>query len=410
MNSRQRQLIEYFNSLPDPAPPPIMTALERGLAEAPAAPPQPPPPTPETIKKRLEERQKSQKARPATRGAAPRGPAEPPLTDRAIAVGVDAVEKAQKKQVLNPGEELELEKIIDELQRPVLNVVNGKMSTPPQGWEFLEEYRPLIEGMLPAIGRIDVPGLPDVIFAGTGFVVGDGLMLTNRHVAEFFVDGVGAGAGFLSFQAGTGAVLDPQYEVGDPEPGSGRDRYKVKDAVFVHPHWDAALLRIEPVGKAKLPAPLQLASQPPPFFGGGAQLNVVVVGYPYIERENVAAQMRIYGGIFGRKRIAPGYMKKLASINSLYGTVMAATHDATTLGGNSGSAVIDLTTGTVVALHFGGITRKANYAVPTWELARDKHVTDANVVFAGAIGGGRAPSWLKKWDALTRLAAPAPNG
>jgi endonuclease G len=404
-------LVDYFNSLSDPAPPPTTAALEFGIAEAPAAaPPQPSPPTPETIKKRLEESQEGRRSRPATRGAAPRGPEEPPLTTRAIVAKVDVVEKAQKKQDLSLRERIELEKIIDELQRPVLNVVNGKMSTPPAGWEFLEEYRPLIEGMLPSIGRIDVPGLPDVVFAGTGFVVGDGLLLTNRHVAEFFVDGVGEGADFLSFQAGPEAIMDPQYEVGDPEPGSGRDRYKVKDAVFVHPHWDAALLRVEPVGHARLPAPLQLASQPPPFFGSGAQINVVVVGYPYIERENVAAQMRIFGGIFGRKRIAPGYMKKLASITSAFGTVMAATHDATTLGGNSGSAVIDLTNGTVVGLHFAGVSRKANYAVPTWELARDKHVTDADVVFAGAINGGRRPSWLKKWNDLTRPAAPEPNG
>src|SRR3954452_12621930 len=212
-------LVDYFNSLSDPAPPTTTAALEFGIAEVPAAaPPQPSPPTPETIKKRLEERQEGQRARGATRGAAPRGPEETPLTTRAIVAKVDVVEKAQKKQDLNLRERIELEKIIDELQRPVLNVVNGKMSTPPAGWEFLEEYRPLIEGMLPSIGRIDVPGLPDVIFAGTGFVVGDGLLLTNRHVAEFFVDGVGAGAGFLSFQPGPEAVLDPQYEVGDPDP------------------------------------------------------------------------------------------------------------------------------------------------------------------------------------------------
>ena len=47
------------------------------------------------------------------------------------------------------------------------------------------------------------------------------------------------------------------------------------------------------------------------------------------------------------------------------------THDASTLGGNSGSAIIDVDSGEVVALHFAGEYLKANYAVPMYELARD---------------------------------------
>ena len=38
-------------------------------------------------------------------------------------------------------------------------------------------------------------------------------------------------------------------------------------------------------------------------------------------------------------------------------------HDATTLGGNSGSVVLDLTTGQAIALHFGGIEGARNSAV-----------------------------------------------
>ena len=38
-------------------------------------------------------------------------------------------------------------------------------------------------------------------------------------------------------------------------------------------------------------------------------------------------------------------------------------HDATTLGGNSGSAVLDLASGKAMALHFGGIQGDRNEAV-----------------------------------------------
>lgn len=408
MNAKQRRLIDYFNTLPDPAPP-----RGYGMLEAvPAAPAMPVFPTPGIIGERLVQQRENQIARAMTREYPDIDgpiPIEPPLTDRAIAVAVEAVEKAQNEQPLTREQEVSLEKIIDYIQRPVLNVVNGAMSTPPPKWEFLDQYRPLIEGMLPSIGRIDVPGIHGVVFAGTGFMVGEGLLLTNRHVAEFFVDGVGAGPDFLAFRAETKAVFDPQYEVGDPDPGAGSDLYRVKEAIFVHPHWDAALIRVEPLGEAEVPAPLPLASQPPPFFGSGALLNVVVIGYPYIDElsPDVPEQIRIYGNIFGRKRIAPGYLRTIADTPTRYGRVKAATHDATTLGGNSGSAVIDLTTGKVAALHFGGITRKANYGVPTWELARDSHVTGAGLSFADLTEGPgistRAPSWLRKWNEVSPL-------
>ena len=43
--------------------------------------------------------------------------------------------------------------------------------------------------------------------------------------------------------------------------------------------------------------------------------------------------------------------------------VSAMTHDCSTLAGNSGSAVLDVTTGEVVGLHFKGITLQANGAM-----------------------------------------------
>jgi V8-like Glu-specific endopeptidase len=41
-------------------------------------------------------------------------------------------------------------------------------------------------------------------------------------------------------------------------------------------------------------------------------------------------------------------------VRSFEGVVKAMVHDSSTLGGNSGSAVIDTETGEVLALHFGG--------------------------------------------------------
>jgi endonuclease G len=45
-------------------------------------------------------------------------------------------------------------------------------------------------------------------------------------------------------------------------------------------------------------------------------------------------------------------------------------HDASTLGGNSGSVLIDLATGSAAGVHFKGVFKKANYAVRATEIAR----------------------------------------
>ena len=39
-------------------------------------------------------------------------------------------------------------------------------------------------------------------------------------------------------------------------------------------------------------------------------------------------------------------------------------HDASTLGGNSGSVILDMATGLAIGLHFAGSFLQANYAIP----------------------------------------------
>jgi endonuclease G len=66
------------------------------------------------------------------------------------------------------------------------------------------------------------------------------------------------------------------------------------------------------------------------------------------------------------------------------------------LGGNSGSALVDLNNGNVVGLHFGGRYQVINFGVPAAELSRDQRVVDAGVIFAGTPAGGE-PFWFSWW-------------
>jgi hypothetical protein len=60
--------------------------------------------------------------------------------------------------------------------------------------------------------------------------------------------------------------------------------------------------------------------------------------------------------VYNAKRLAPGQITAVAGTDILY-------HDATTLGGNSGSVLVDLESGKAMALHFGGIEGQRNQAV-----------------------------------------------
>lgn len=68
--------------------------------------------------------------------------------------------------------------------------------------------------------------------------------------------------------------------------------------------------------------------------------------------------------------MAPGEIDGRDRIESFEHVVPAMTASSSTLAGNSGSAIIDIETGEVVGLHFAGMTLKANYSVPTFELAQ----------------------------------------
>lgn len=72
---------------------------------------------------------------------------------------------------------------------------------------------------------------------------------------------------------------------------------------------------------------------------------------------------RIFDGVYNCKRLAAGQLTAVEGRDVVH-------HDATTLGGNSGSAVIDLDSGKAVALHFGGAAGRSNVAVHAAAVAR----------------------------------------
>jgi endonuclease G, mitochondrial len=318
-----------------------------------------------------------------------------------VQLAVEAVDKLQRNEALTPEHVDAIEAIVLPKERPVVDVVDGTFEAPASPFQHFgdEPTRGIIQKAIPSIGRVELANHPSLPYAGTGFVVGPGLLMTNRHVAEIF--SIGLGVDELSFRPGSSAAVDFRRELDRPDSHP----FTIARVAMVHPYWDMSLLVVE--GLADVP-PLQLATTAPADLVG---TEVAVIGYPALDpRNNVDLQNRIFRGVFNVKRLAPGKLRPAEDINSFGHDVSAATHDSSTLGGNSGSAVVDVTTGKVVGLHFAGRYLEANYAVPTHELALDGRVVDAGVNFDADAGHAAPTAWDSFWvDADPREGALAPR-
>lgn len=307
------------------------------------------------------------------------------------------LEKLARDQRLNDRERFHLEAIIIPERRPAIDIIDGSFETRHQDWLHLNAapVRDRLRQAFPSIGRLELPGHPSVPYGGTAFIVGDGLLMTNRHVAELFCEGIGTSG--LRFITGVESGVDFLRE-----RRSTRQEYiRITSVVLIHPYWDVAIVRVEGLRQSR--RPLRLSTEP------GANLlerEVALVGFPAYDPRNPAdVQNFVFDGVYGIKRLQPGVLKTLAPVESYRHEVEALTHDSSTLGGNSGSCVLDLKSGDVLGVHFGGNYGKANFCVAAGDLARDGRVIDTGVRFSGPVQRSDVP-WETYWQA-TETTVPA---
>jgi endonuclease G len=305
-----------------------------------------------------------------------------------------------RHQDITPNEMFGLEAIVMKENRPVVFVRGNSYDDVGNPWSSLNvaEVKTRLSELFPLIGRIELPNSTLLPYAGTGFVVGKGLVATNRHVAQIFAQGIGL---TIRYRGGD-AAIDFKRQVDTPE--EDRSGYlSVRGVEMIHPYWDMALLQVDGLPTDKM---LRLSVLSPDQL---VNRNIVAVGYPALDPRNDAAlQDKIFGGVYYVKRMQPGVVRARAEVQSFENKVNAMTHDASTLGGNSGSAIIDVDSGEVVALHFAGEYLKANYAVPMFELARDSRVA-SKLNFDGMVAATSDfdPAWCSVGAEATRLPAPS---
>jgi hypothetical protein len=268
--------------------------------------------------------------------------------------------------------DLALETIVRE-ERPVLFVQDdwiNKTEVTLRGIEAqelvteLDRHRDRFVPLMPLVGRIDVTNFPGNEFVGTGWFVTSDVIVTNRHVASLvarwdgrrYVFSRGVGGQAIASSLATG------HEFDDLAPDQARV-FAIKEVLYIEPEagpHDIAFLRVQRRTDGTRPDCIPIAAT-----DIGAETPVFVVGYPARASKNVIPDQELmrdlYRDRYDVKRAAPGYTMSPAEGSTR--------HDCTTLGGNSGSVVLDLRTGKAVGLHFAGLYQESNYAVRATVLA-----------------------------------------
>ena len=273
-----------------------------------------------------------------------------------------------------------------------------------QGFESLKKgmafaASPMLLGGLPpalaaikpvydAVGRIGFAqnGKPvgqDESF-GTGILISERHILTNRHVWEMFKHR-------LASDEPTGIEFYGEKESDKTDFINFADT----EPVCID-GWDAAIFTLSHSPDNR--KPVTITPRPAESLN---DLDIVVVGYPQAHRltEDIA-EVTETDPIFGVKRYSEGKIfRHSVDIENPYGveaavesvinpseSMRAICHNASTLGGSSGSAVICKKTGELIALHFGFDSayeweEAANFAVAGEDLA-DKVTKITNTVTA----------------------------
>ena len=256
-----------------------------------------------------------------------------------------------------PQQQIDLESIIMRRRRPVLAIRNGAtvLEFKDQGdvplWKArLESAAAVLGPAIASVGRIELAGNPDFSWVGTGWLIHPQYLVTNRHVAEEFARSDGDK---FVFQSGPDGAMKASIDMLQEIDRDETQVFDVKGVSYIEPRpgLDLAFLEVEQID-GTVATPITLSSRAPvtgPF--------VATIGYPAFDSRIPEPDLmkQIYGEIYDKKRLAPGAVTDADDDRVL--------HNCTTLGGNSGSVVLDLTTGEALGLHFSGSFLRTNFAV-----------------------------------------------
>ena len=275
------------------------------------------------------------------------GPANIPDSEPLAQAALDKLHRGEAPSV----EELTALEIVVRLLRPVVFARNGALADlpgqaghnlyPQDLKETWSTFQTLVKPLLPSIGRVETKAGTHV---GTGFLVGDGLLATNRHVLGALTFGselLAPGTARVVFRQEIDALNKPT------------DIVAIDGVAAIHPRLDMVLLRVAPQGRP-------FVEIEPAAVVGTAR--VATIGFPGDDPVNNPLFLSgVFGGGFGVKRAALGEVLDGTGPPSLF-------HDCSTTRGNSGSPIFSLSSAKVAGIHRAGFFMYRNEAVDAPEL------------------------------------------
>ena len=270
----------------------------------------------------------------------------------------------EEKLARDKGKTLGMLEVIVRLDgsRPSFMIQNGEINraTSPLGsWkDALDASNDSLIEAISCVGRIDIPWMSPG-FVGTGFLVQENLILTNRHVLQAAAQQRSDG----SWKFHEETAIDFAHEF---RATASRNRRALKRVVFCgpdeidlnaninHKNLDLALIELEAATNENRPRKVLSIDKAPDW--ADPDIEIFTVGYPgkpILGTYTPTLLEQLFQSTFGYKRLAPGLI--MPSGQNVQPWTL--THDATTLGGNSGSVVLVAGRETAAAgLHYGGQT------------------------------------------------------
>ncbi|WP_083528440.1 serine protease [Hyphomicrobium sp. CS1BSMeth3] len=265
------------------------------------------------------------------------------------------------KRVVEPSAELPplpMEDAVDERiivvtagARPVARIRDNQVTTEfigpdSKSWgKVIDASRNLINRAIPAVGRIELNN-SDYPWAGTGWMIEPGIIVTNRHVAEVFAK-VDRRTSRLMFKPGlTGGEVSADIDFLEEENRLDSAEHPITSVLWMAPSTEAdvAFLQVTKAAGLSLPDPIELIDHIRP------DQIIAAIGYPArdpsIRDQDLV--LSIFGSdVYDKKRFSPG---RVMSVDG-----HRIKHDCSTLGGNSGSVLLELETGRAIGIHRAGL-------------------------------------------------------